>query len=115
MIKIRHDNMYSSLYAHLLRFRKGLSRGSVVKRDQVIGYVGQSGLADGPHCHYEFHIHNQPKNPTTVALPLGLSISGRNLAAFKQHAKSVLARLKLYESAQYASMHSKAVKTSKIG
>lgn len=104
VIKIRHDNVYSSLYAHLLKFRKGLSRGSFVKRDEVIGYVGQSGLADGPHCHYEFHIHNQAKNPTTVPLPLGLSIPTHSLAAFKWYANSIIERLKLYENAQFAGL-----------
>ena len=69
MIKISHNKTYSSLYAHLLRFQKGLAKGAQVKRGQVIGYVGQTGLADGPHCHYEFHVNHQPKNPTTIELP----------------------------------------------
>src|SRR5690606_13274252 len=62
MIKIKHDNTYSTLYGHMLRFAKGISKGSRVKRGQVIGYVGQTGLASGPHCHYELHVHNQPRN-----------------------------------------------------
>ena len=67
MIKIKHDKTYSTVYGHMLRFQKGLSKGSKVKRGQVIGYVGQTGLATGPHCHYELHVNNQPRNPTTIA------------------------------------------------
>lgn len=98
MIKIQHSNMYSSLYGHLLRFQKGLSRGSFVRRGQIIGYVGQSGLATGPHCHYEFHVNQQPRNPTTVALPRASPISKRQQHAFQMHATNLLASLKLYES-----------------
>lgn len=100
MIKISHNNIYSSLYAHLLRFQKGLSRGSYVKRGQVIGYVGQTGLADGPHCHYEFHVKQQPKNPTTIELPRSSPVPKHEMASFKHKANTLLAQLKLYEDAQ---------------
>ncbi len=102
MIKISHQSTYTSLYAHLLRFQKGLSRGSYVKRGQIIGYVGQTGLADGPHCHYEFHVNHTPHNPSTVPLPRALSIPSRELASFKLHAHKTLAQLKLYETTQLA-------------
>lgn len=98
MIKIQHSAMYSSLYGHLLRFQKGLSQGAYVKRGQIIGYVGQSGLATGPHCHYEFHVNHQPKNPTTIALPRALPIPHEYRHAFQMHASNLLSSLKLYES-----------------
>ena len=100
MIKITHSNMYASLYGHLLRFQKGLSRGTRVKRGQIIGYVGQSGLATGPHCHYEFHVYQQPRNPTTIALPHADPIAIKNLGAFQMNANQLLATLKLFESGQ---------------
>lgn len=103
MIKIKHDNRYSSIYGHMLKFQKGLTKGSKIKRGQVIGYVGQSGLASGPHCHYEFHIHNQPKNPTTVDIPLSSPVSGKELASFKSNSSTLLAHLKLFEEANLAS------------
>jgi len=103
MVKIKHDKQYSSVYAHMLRFQKGLSKGSKVKRGQVIGYVGQTGLATGPHCHYELHVNNQPRNPTTVALPTAAPISAKEMLAFKANAGTRLARLKLYEEASLAS------------
>lgn len=102
MIKIRHDKNYSSIYGHMLKFQKGLSRGDYVHRGQIIGYVGQSGLASGPHCHYEFHINNFPRNPTTVDLPRGLAISPREIAGFKANSRNLLAQLQRYENRQVA-------------
>ncbi|KTD27927.1 MULTISPECIES: peptidoglycan DD-metalloendopeptidase family protein [Legionella] len=98
MIKIKHNKTYSTIYGHMLKFQKGLSKGTFVKRGQVIGYVGQTGLASGPHCHYEFHINNQPKNPTTVNLPRGNAVPTREMAAFKANTNTLLAQLKLYET-----------------
>lgn len=103
MIKIKHNKTYSTVYAHMLKFQKGLSKGSKVKRGQIIGYVGQSGLATGPHCHYEFHINKKPKNPTTVHLPQADSVPAKELASFKANANSLLAHLKLFEEAYLAS------------
>lgn len=103
MIKIKHNDTYSTVYGHLLKFQKGLSRGSYVRIGQVIGYVGQSGLADGPHCHYEFHIKSQPKNPTTVVLPRGQSLGGRDLALFKSSTHSLLAQMQMAEHNRFAS------------
>jgi murein DD-endopeptidase MepM/ murein hydrolase activator NlpD len=102
MIKIKHSKQFSSLYAHLLKFQKGLSRGDRVKRDQVIGYVGQTGLADGPHCHYEFHVNQQARNPSTVKLPHSLPIDHREMAAFKAKVGALLAQLRLFEAAHLA-------------
>lgn len=102
MIKINHSQIYSTIYGHMLKFQKGLSKGDFVRRGQIIGYVGQTGLASGPHCHYEFHINRQPKNPTTVDLPKSPPISGRELANFKANTNTLLAQLKLYEQGRLA-------------
>lgn len=90
MIEIKHDKTYSTLYGHMLRFEKGLSRGSRIKRGQVIGYVGQTGLATGPHCHYELHVHNQPRNPTTTYLPTSSPVPVREMAVFKAKVQKYL-------------------------
>lgn len=103
MIKIKHDSKYSTIYGHMLKFQKGLSKGSRVKRGQVIGYVGQTGLATGPHCHYELHVNNEPRNPTTTNLPTASPIPAREMKSFKAKTGTLLARLKLYEAAQLAS------------
>lgn len=112
MVQIAHDKTYTSIYAHLLKFQKGLSKGDRVKRGQVIGYVGQSGLADGPHCHYEFHVNHRPKNPTTVPLPRSSPLSSREMAAFKAKTASLLAQLKLVEESTLASRNKKNTDTA---
>lgn len=110
VIKIAHHNrIYTSVYAHLMKFKKGLFRGSDVKRGDVIGYVGKSGLASGPHCHYEFHVNHQPKNPTTVSLPHASSVPSRDLASFKAHADKLIEHLKLYEEGHLASKSNRGV------
>lgn len=113
MVKVSHNKTYSSIYGHLLKFQKGLTKGSYVKRGQVIGYVGQTGLATGPHCHYEFHINHQPKNPTTIELPRSMPVSAREMMAFKANAGTLLARLKLYEAGNLAGSTGK--KSTKTG
>ncbi len=68
-VVLRHGSKYSSLYAHLSRYARGLKNGSRVKQGQVIGYVGASGLASGPHLHYEFLVNGTHRNPLKVDLP----------------------------------------------
>lgn len=99
MIKIKHDSKYSTIYGHMLKFQKGLSKGSRVKRGQVIGYVGQTGLATGPHCHYELHVNNQPRNPTTVGIPTAAPISSREMPSFRAKANGFFSKLKQFEEA----------------
>jgi len=102
MVKISHNKTYSSIYAHLLKFQKGLAKGDYVKRGQIIGYVGQTGLATGPHCHYEFHVNQNPKNPTTIELPRASPVPAREATIFKANSVALLSRLKLYEDASLA-------------
>ena len=110
VIKITHHNsLYTSVYAHLLKFKKGIFRGSFVKRGEVIGYVGKSGLASGPHVHYEFHVNHRPRNPSTVPLPHADPVPRRDLAAFKAHADKLIEHLKLYEKSHMKSKTDHAV------
>lgn len=97
MIKIKHNSSFSSIYGHMLKFQKGLSKGSYVRRGQVIGYVGQTGLASGPHCHYEVHVNGLAKNPATVSLPRGAAVGSREMARFKGNTNTLLAQLKQFE------------------
>lgn len=103
VIRIQHNSEYLTLYAHMLRFQRGLKRGDYVKQGQVIGYVGQSGLADGPHVHYEFHVWGKAVNPLTVKLPLANAIEKNYVNLFKAQAKNLLAQLDLYSQAKFAS------------
>jgi murein DD-endopeptidase MepM/ murein hydrolase activator NlpD len=112
MIKISHSKQYASLYAHLLKFQKGLARGAHVKRGQVIGYVGQTGLADGPHCHFEFHVNQHPKNPSTLSLPRATPVPKRDMAAFQAKANTLIAQLNFFEETSLASSGKKPVTTA---
>ncbi len=89
-IEISHGQKYSTFYAHLSRFHKKVKIGSYVKQGQVIGHVGMSGLATGPHLHYEFKINGVHHNPVTVSLPSSTPISTKNKGKFSSHAKSML-------------------------
>ena len=93
VVIVQHGKSYSTLYAHLSKFRKGQRVGSRVKQGQIIGYVGQSGLATGPHLHYEFRINGVHKNPLTVALPKSAPIDKRLLADFKRQTTPLLSQL----------------------
>lgn len=92
-IKIRHAGPYTSVYAHLLKFKKGLKHGDYVQKGDIIGYVGQTGLADGPHCHYEFRVNDIPHNPATIKLPDASPIPTAELAAFQAQANIIVAEL----------------------
>lgn len=103
MIKIDHAFSYTTVYAHMLRFQKGLRAGSHVQKGQIIGFVGQSGLATGPHCHYEIHVNHIPRNPTSVALPQALPITRQESYAFNRFTREILAQINLYEATKLAS------------
>ena len=81
--KIEHANGYTTAYAHMSRYAKGLKRGSHVKQGQVIGYVGTTGRSTGPHLHYEVYINNKPVNAMSLKLPTGRKLAGEQLDAFK--------------------------------
>lgn len=82
-IEIEHGGKYSTLYAHLSKFSRRLKIGALIKQGEVIGEVGQSGLATGPHLHYEFRIKGRHINPLTVKLPQAKPIEPRYLRQFK--------------------------------
>jgi murein DD-endopeptidase MepM/ murein hydrolase activator NlpD len=71
-------------------FRRGLKKGQKVKQGDIIGYVGQSGLATGPHLHYEFRINGKHQNPLKVRLPKAIKLNTANLKLFKTQAKPLL-------------------------
>lgn len=69
VIELSHPRGVTTVYAHLSRFAKGIRAGQRVTQGSVIGYVGQTGLATGPHLHYEYRVNGVHKNPQTVELP----------------------------------------------
>jgi murein DD-endopeptidase MepM/ murein hydrolase activator NlpD len=82
-VRIQHKSKYSTAYAHLQSFAKGVSKGTRVRQGQVIGYVGSTGRATGPHLHYEVLIGDRQVNPRGVRLPAGEALAGADLTAFK--------------------------------
>ena len=71
VIYVEHPNGWTTRYAHMSRFAPGCRVGTRVAQEDVIGYVGMTGLANGPHLHYEMRSHGNPKDPLSVDLPAG--------------------------------------------
>nr|WP_241696241.1 peptidoglycan DD-metalloendopeptidase family protein [Solimonas terrae] len=95
LIEVRHFDGYSTRYAHLSAFASGLHQGAAVVQGQIIGYVGASGEATGPHLHFEIRVRGAPRNPRTVALPGGHAIPRPELARYRSSIQPLLARLDL--------------------
>lgn len=94
-IRIRHANGFATAYGHMTRFASGSKPGARVKQGQIIGYVGSTGRSTGPHLHYEVLVNNKFVNPMTIAVPRGLKLEGRNLAAFQKERRRIDALMEL--------------------
>lgn len=81
-VQIKHNSKYATAYAHMSRFGKGLRKGSKVRQGDVIGYVGSTGMATGPHLHYEVLVDGAQINPTSVKLT-GRKLQGKDLRHFE--------------------------------
>jgi murein DD-endopeptidase MepM/ murein hydrolase activator NlpD len=92
-IQIQHSDEYSTLYAHLSAYAKSLKKGQKVRQGDIIGYVGRSGLASGPHLHYEFHVDGRHKNPLTVKLPKALPLDAEYQKDFFAKTRNYVAQL----------------------
>lgn len=90
---LKHGGAYKTLYAHMSRYGKGIKNGKRVKQGQIIGYVGSTGLATGPHLHYEFHVNGRVRNPVTVKLPKARSIPKAEATRFKKLTQPMLAQM----------------------
>lgn len=98
---IKHGGNITTLYAHLSRF--GSQRvGTRVEQGDVIGYVGQSGLATGPHLHYEYRVNGVHRNPRTVQLPPADPVPEQYREDFETKTAALWQRLDLYQSTRFA-------------
>lgn len=95
VIVLSHDNGVSTVYGHLSRFESGLRKGMKVEQGDVIGYVGMTGLATGPHLHYEFLIKGEHRDPMTVALPNVTPIAPQYFSDFMTRKNVYMAQLGL--------------------
>ncbi len=93
VVEVRHINGYYTRYAHLSFIAKGIRRGKRVRQGQLIGHVGASGLATGPHLHYELRRHKKALDPRTVNLPSGTPVAKGELAVFGRDRDALAALL----------------------
>ena len=83
LIILQHWKPYSTAYGHMSRYARGMRRGKKVKQGDVIGYVGATGYATGPHLHYEFRINNKQVNPLNVKMPTAKPLKSRHMRQFR--------------------------------
>ena len=94
-IFIQHGGRYRTVYGHLKDYAKGIRVGKKVKQGQIIGYVGSTGLATGPHLHYEFRVNGAHRNPLTVRLPEAKPVHPSYLPHFKENTQVYLSMLQV--------------------
>tara|TARA_A100000164_G_scaffold334765_1_gene326259 strand:- start:652 stop:1947 length:1296 start_codon:yes stop_codon:yes gene_type:complete len=82
-VKIKHNRVYQTIYAHMSKFGKGIKKGARVKQGQVIGYVGSTGLSTGPHLHYEVVENGRKINSQKLKLPSGKILKGAERKIFE--------------------------------
>ena len=88
-VKISHGNGYSTDYGHLARFAPGMRRGARVRQGQVFAYSGMTGMATGPHLHYEILVNNVQVNPLTVKMAQGRQLAGKLLRIFQDKRQEI--------------------------
>ncbi len=102
VVVLRHQSKYTTWYGHLSGIGKGLRKGKRVAQGELIGYVGATGLATGPHLHYEFRINDVHQNPLRVAMPAAPPITAEQRPRFEQSAKLYAERLDLLRTTNLA-------------
>ena len=95
LVVIRHQSKFTTWYAHLSRFAPGLHKGRRIAQGEVIGFVGSTGMATGPHLHYEFRINNVHQDPMRVAMPPAPPLAPQHRVAFEEVARPMSERLAL--------------------
>lgn len=93
LLVVRHQGRYTTHYGHLNGFAAGIRKGSRVSQGDIIGFVGKTGWATGPHLHYEFRINDVHQNPLAVALPSAPPLDPQQMAGFRLHADPLMYRL----------------------
>jgi murein DD-endopeptidase MepM/ murein hydrolase activator NlpD len=100
LVVLRHQSKYTTWYGHLSSFAKGIRKGARIAQGEVVGYVGATGLATGPHLHYEFRINDVHQNPLRVVLPSAPPIGADLKPAFDAAAAPLAQQLMLLRNTQ---------------
>ena len=87
MVKIRHNSTYQTAYLHMSRFKRGLRKGSRVKQGDIIGYVGSTGYATGPHLHFSFYERGRYIDPLGKKFPSADPIAKKDKKSFAKNVK----------------------------
>ena len=90
-VVIRHNSEYSTGYAHMTGFARGIKPGTRVKQGQVIGYVGSTGRSTGPHLHFEVIKNGKKVDPLKVKAATGTNLTGKDLQNFKAEMQKIAA------------------------
>lgn len=93
LVVVKHQGSYSTAYGHLKAFGQGIRKGAHVTQGDTIGLVGQTGLASGPHLHYEFRVSSQPVNPLSLALPAATPLQPAQTRSFMTNIAPLRAQL----------------------
>lgn len=101
VVIVRHPGNRSTLYAHLSRFGAGIRQGMRVSQGDTIGHVGATGMATGPHLHYEFRVAGTHRNPLAMTLPSAPPLAKAQLPAFRAHAEAMLAKIAVIRDVRY--------------
>lgn len=101
-IVVQHGQKYKTLYAHMSRYANGMRQGAHVSQGQVIGYVGMTGLATGPHLHYEFQVNGRHVDPLGIDLPVSDPIPQSERTAFMAISNKMMASLDQKSDTQLA-------------
>ncbi len=104
LVVLKHQGQYSTVYGHLSGFAKGLRKGGKVSQGDVIGFVGMTGLATGPHLHYEFKVAGVQRNPLSITLPTAFPIAAHYKADFEKRASLLTGRLELLRNTNLAAL-----------
>lgn len=95
LVVLRHQSKYTTWYGHLSGFAPGMQKGKRVAQGDVIGFVGSTGVATGPHLHYEFRTNDVHQDPLRVAMPPAPPLAPQHRAAFEENARPLADRLAL--------------------
>ena len=92
-VKIRHNSVYTTMYLHMSKFGKGIKKGTMVKQGRIIGYVGSTGLATGPHLHFNFYLNGSPVDPLKIEIPPSHPVEEKLRVKYNMRKKLVMDEL----------------------